>query len=255
LYNIFQDLARNCIKKLENNLNQRNGEILMKSYCSNCNKETNHNVISEYPVSYDDEETGIRGTDTYQIVKCNGCDSISFRQESFCSEDVDPYTGQAIPTINLYLKVSKNDLHTKQISGIPTKIRRIYRETIDNYNNENFTLCAVGLRAIIEGICAEKGISDGPVTDAKTGNTSRKNTLQGKIGGLFEKSLLTKQHANILHEHRFLGNEAAHELDMPSREELKLAIDIIEHTLQNIYELQYKAQDLQWQRTQRKKKN
>ena len=81
-----------------------------------------------------------------------------------------------------------------------------------------------------------------------------KNNLQGKIGGLYEKNLITKTHAEILHEHRFLGNNAVHELDMPSAEELKLGIEILEHTLENIYELKYKGEELQWKRELRKKK-
>ncbi|CAH8239910.1 hypothetical protein VAEU17_810001 [Vibrio aestuarianus] len=32
-----------------------------------------------------------------------------------------------------------------------------------------------------------------------------------------------------------MGNKAVHELDMPSLDELKIAIDIVEHTLENIY--------------------
>lgn len=85
--------------------------------------------------------------------------------------------------------------------------------------------------------------------------TIRRDNLQGKIGGLFEKNLLTKNHADVLHEHRFLGNQAVYELDIPSKEELRLAINILEHTLENIYELKYKAEELQWQRELRMNKN
>ena len=49
------------------------------------------------------------------------------------------------------------------------------------------------------------------------------------------------------------GN-ALHELDIPSNEELKLAIEIIEHTLDNIYELQDKVEELRLQKKRREKK-
>ena len=127
------------------------------------------------------------------------------------------------------------------------KIRRIYRETIECFNNESFTLCASGLRAIIEGICADKQIADGPVNIiGKDGASSikRKDNLEGKIAGLAEKKILTDSQAAILHQHRFLGNDAIHELNIPSYDELNLAIDIVEHILVSLYEMPRKAEEL-----------
>lgn len=79
----------------------------------------------------------------------------------------------------------------------------------------------------------------------------RRNNLQGKINGLYEKGVLTKESAESLHEHRYLGNEAVHELSQPSKEELALAINIIEHILETIYEIPEKVLEL---RVARKKK-
>ena len=44
--------------------------------------------------------------------------------------------------------------------------------------------------------------------------------------------------------HRYLGNEAVHEFAMPSRDELKLAIEIIEHVLDQLYVIPEKALEL-----------
>ena len=41
-----------------------------------------------------------------------------------------------------------------------------------------------------------------------------------------------------------MGNVAAHELEAPNREDLKLAIEVIEDLLNFLYELDYKAQQL-----------
>ena len=228
----------------------------MKSYCSACTKETNHEVLEVEQLKDCDEDTDVWVQNTYQIISCLGCDNISFREELICSEDIDPNSGEPQPTINLYPKASENTLTAKSITGIPTKIRRIFRETIDCYNNDSFTLCSAGLRAIIDGICADKKINgtsrvDGktgePLLNEKTGKLIFNTLLEGKIIGLHKNSILTEHHASILHELRFLGNKAVHELDMPSREELKLSIEIIEHTLHNIYGLKNTAEELQWQ--------
>lgn len=230
----------------------------MKSYCGSCKRETNQEVIDEELVPFSDEGENVFGEDKYQIICCRGCDTISFREIGWFSEDINPYTGEPLLRIVLYPRVSVNDLQLKQVMEIPRKIRQIYRETIESYNDQNYILCAAGLRAIIEGICAEEAIQDGPITTkGKDGQikTIRNKTLQGKIGGLYERNLITENHANILHEHRFLGNEALHELNIPSVEELKLGIEILEHTLENIYELRYKGQELQYKRKSRKDKS
>lgn len=76
--------------------------------------------------------------------------------------------------------------------------------------------------------------------DGQTSSKREKN-LEGQINGLHEKGLLTKIGSETLHAHRFLGNEALHELSRPSARELKLAISIIEQTLEQIYEVPQQA--------------
>ena len=60
--------------------------------------------------------------------------------------------------------------------------------------------------------------------------------------------------ANNLHSIRFIGNEAAHELEAPSPDELRLAISICEDLLNYVYELDYKAYRLATSREANEKK-
>jgi len=223
----------------------------LKVFCVQCKRETNHKVLHETKKTFNNEEIWAEGT--WQIVECSGCEDITFREVWENSEDVDPYEGYPVENIKLYPIRSKDTLPIKTFYNVPYKVRNIYREMIDAFNNGMLILCSGGLRATIEGICNEEGIVDGPVEIEKKGvkSTIRKNDLRGRIGGLFEKGLLTKQHAEILHEHRFLGNEALHALDQPTKEELKIAIEIIEHTLDNIYELSEKVSDLRYNKQKR----
>ena len=66
----------------------------------------------------------------------------------------------------------------------------------------------------------------------------------GRIAGLQEKGILTQNNAQTLHEHRCMGNAAVHELARPSVDELRLAIEIIEHILEQLYEIPEKAIEL-----------
>ena len=244
------------MKKVEYNLTK--GQIL-KLLCPDCKTETYHSVVQSVNMSGEkdfDNNFWITWNRTYQIVECQGCSYVSFRSERSDSLDIDPNTGKSIVTERLYPTRSKNFLPVKNF-WIPWNLKRIYREVIESFNNELYTLCAGGLRSIIEGICTDQHIKDGPV-DVKTKDGSikaeRRKNIEGKIAGLYEKGILTKRNADILHEHRFLGNEALHELTQPSKDELALAIQIIEHILEHIYELLDKAAELHAQTERRRNK-
>ncbi len=239
----------------------------LKVYCSQCKGETNHIVMqsvdcdgSEVIGYFKEEAATIEWSNNYQIIQCQGCDTVTFRHVSWFSEDehpigLDEYSDGT--STWLYPKRSDKTRANKDCYNVPIRIRRIYRETIECFNNDALTLCAAGLRAIIEGVCADQKITDGPVQVKKVdGSTQivRRDNLEGKIAGLGEKGILTQGNTTILHEHRFLGNEAVHELNQPSSDELILAIEIMEHTLDALYELPDKADELRRMKVKRLKK-
>jgi len=243
----------------------------IKVYCSQCSLSTNHEVVQSVDVegnqdiSFHDNDYGIEWTTTYQIIKCQGCDLITFRQLDWCSENMHQIgenewdkgeTEQRYPECSVTTRVEK------KFSSLPRLLREIYCESLNCYNDNLRILCAAGLRAIIEGICSSQNIKDGPVfkedgiTPAlhKDGITPvRSKKLDGKIAGLHEKGILTKASADILHEYRFLGNEAMHELHLPTKEVLGLAMDIIEHMLNDLYDIPDKAEDLRQKRAKQLK--
>lgn len=49
------------------------------------------------------------------------------------------------------------------------------------------------------------------------------------------KSVLTKTGSETLHSMRILGNQAAHEVKPHSEEALNLAMDVVEHMLNDVY--------------------
>jgi hypothetical protein len=277
----FASLARGClplqqrfllkeedVEELtqETEANKTKGQKL-KVYCSECGRETNHIVMqsvdccaSEVIGYHDGHPETIDWSNHYQIVQCQGCDGITFRRLSWNSEaqwQISQYEWDDGTSEWLYPERSEQTRVIRNYHNVPNTLRRIYRETIECFNKEIFTLCAAGLRAIIEGICADQKITDGPFiinkADGSTKTVRRKN-LEGKIAGLGEKAILSQRNTAILHEHRFLGNEAVHELNQPSPDELVLAVEIIEHTLDALYEMPGKADELRRIRAMRLRK-
>ena len=79
-----------------------------------------------------------------------------------------------------------------------------------------------------------------PVID-KDGKEKYSGNLEGEIWGLAEPNFLTFDNAKLLHELRFLGNAAAHELHSPTVSDLQLTIDVIEALIDNMHHSKYKG--------------
>jgi hypothetical protein len=226
----------------------------MKSFCSKCKTDTNQKVLFEKK-DHIEEEGGWQEYNYYQIIQCDGCDTISFRKlhtDIAMNHNWDPEYGPEPFDVDLFPKRSIHDLQVNRYANTPNNIRTIYKETVEAYNNNQLILCSGGLRAILEGICIDKGIKGIEITTNK-GVKKLKTDLQGKIDGLAESGYLTKVNAEILHNLRFIGNDALHELSAPPRTELRLAIDIVQHAIDTLYELEIKALGLKTGLTERKK--
>ncbi len=223
----------------------------LTALCKKCRGMTKHTVVHELHESYTPENYPEMQIDyangRWQIIRCNGCSEVSFREFWITSEDPEG-------SEEIYPPRSADSLRPKTLLNVPWQIVRIYHETINAYNADAATLCAVGVRAIVEAICADRGIANGPVEQMRSGKkvTVRKTNLEGKIEGLREKAFVTVDHAIVLHETRLFGNEAAHELKRPGRDTLKSAVEIMEHTLENMYELTVKARSLRLSKGTRK---
>lgn len=219
----------------------------MKSLCNKCKIYTNQEIITEHVIEDTDIYTNLWTIDKFQIVKCLGCDTIRFRklytdtqQDAAAAQygyEFDGWSQELFPT---------RGNSTKDFSNVPKKILSIYNETLTALFNNQAVLCATGLRAIIEGICNDRGLL------IEEEEVKSFVSLKQKIGRLVTNGLMTAPHANILHELRFLGNYAVHQLLPPSANELKIAMDILEHMMENIYELLPKVQKLTNEATKRK---
>lgn len=209
--------------------------------CNSCRQHTNHKVIRSYCQPYWPEDDPRMQIDyakgTWEIIQCAGCDKVSFREIWHTSEDEVSNEGP-VPTVFRYPEADKDQLTVKSFRQAPYNIYRIYEEPIQSFNIGNYILCAAGLRAVIEGICEEEIAKNGQMSSKKLG------TLQKKINGLHETKILSERHAEILHALRFIGNEAVHQLTAPPEDDLKAAIEIVEHTLENLYGLSAKGYGL-----------
>ncbi len=206
-------------------LNKQQGQKV-NCLCRECLRDTKHEILSEATLSGSEgpADYSIDWSIEHQIVRCLGCETISFRKTSGCSEDVvqvgeDEWEYQ--PLIEIFPPLLDGRQPLTDATLLPDKIQRIYEESLKALNETQPVLCGIGIRAIIETVCKDKSAVGG--------------TLFEKINSLVGLGVLTQDGADILHKLRTLGNDAAHEVKPHSLKELGLAFDVVDHLLLGVY--------------------
>jgi hypothetical protein len=200
---------------------------ILKNYCSECSKITNHDVLSEHSESHRDEYS----CDIYyQIVQCKGCETKSFRKVFFDIEAAYPSYDDKweVPEeITTYPKSVKGHKEFQDIYELPDIVRKIYSEILLALKEDAKVLAGLGLRAAVEAVCNDLKIPG--------------RSLEVRINKLASGGYISKNDAERLHGIRFMGNDAAHDIKAPKDESLSVALQIVEHLVSSVYILEKKA--------------
>ena len=195
------------------------GQSVKVACAGTCSGITHHEIMAS--MDKQGEYGHIDWWSHYQVIMCQGCDKLSFRQASGTSEDhiqIGEDEWEVNECVQLYpaRKADSRGLGDDVIR-LPDTIALLYIETRTTLLNSSPVLTGIGLRALVETICKEKKAPG--------------ENLQNRIDGLVGMGVLTKTDAAVLHEIRSMGNEAAHESKPHSDEQLSLAMEVVEHLL------------------------
>jgi hypothetical protein len=206
-------------------LNNQQGQKI-NSLCRECQRETKHEIITDATLRGSDGPVGysIDWAIEHQIIRCLGCETISFRRTTGSDHDLvqigeDEWEYQ--PLVEIYPNPREGRQPLTDSNLLPDKIQRIYEESLAALNETQPVLCGIGIRAIIETVCKDKNATG--------------SDLYHKINSLVTLGVLTQDGADILHKLRTLGNDAAHEVKPHSIQELGLAFDVVDHLLLGVY--------------------
>ena len=194
--------------------------------CRDCHRETRHTVLTDATLrgSHGNSEYSIDWAVEHQIVRCLGCEAISFRRVSGSEEDnvqISDDEWEYQPLVEIFPNPREGRQPLADASLLPDKIQRIYEESLQALNDTQPVLCGIGIRAIVETVCKDRNAPGGE--------------LYSRINSLVSIGVLTKDGADILHKLRTLGNEAAHEVKPHPLKELGLAFDVVDHLLLGVY--------------------
>lgn len=201
-------------------------------FCSECRLTTNHTVMTDLKEKYDEEH--FFATNHYQVIKCNGCNFISFRKLSLNSEDYD-CSMELIWRETIYPEriETKSNFDIKDLS-IPDECCQIYKETKKALSSKLVLLGAMGLRSLIESICNNQ------IEVEKIPNSIKSKNLKEKIN-LLSKDRLPNSSKEVLHKVREIGNKSTHDTKRQDINLLCSALEILENLLQILYILPAKC--------------
>lgn len=201
--------------------------------CATCGRLTAHEALSQVDVGDASPDDDIQWHSELYTIKCGGCKTVSFCEESTNSEDC--YQGE---DGGIEYAVTQK-VYPGRVAGrplldgyyrLPHGVAQIYKQTHEAICYKENILAGIGLRAIVEAVCEEK---------AATGSD-----LVKRIDDLINKGVTTPSGASILHNIRLMGNASAHEVKANSEEELTTALEVVEHLLLGVYLIPQKADKL-----------
>lgn len=201
------------------------------AWCKGCKRHTNHDVLASHPWVLEDDYYMYR--EEYKIVRCCGCDNVSFLLTVFdeSNETIDDYGNSVIEAVEHIFPTDKLLVEPIDKSKLPIPVREIYSETIECINRKNFILGAAGCRAVIEAICKEHKIQGG--------------NLNSMINNMAKSHIITAKDRDHLHAIRFMGNDSIHVSQKYPQKELVIVAHIINTILTSLYVIAEESRKLQ----------
>lgn len=197
----------------------------IRIHCNSCKCRTWHQVEARHSQTREDDLFGIDQLIDGEILRCMGCDQLSFRliKHPFDFEE----DGQLEE--ELYPERGNKKRARRHFFKLPKEVNSLYNETLVAHDRELKLLSTVGLRALIEAIVANK------IPESEYGNN-----LESKIG-----SLSTRFPANVidvLHEFRVMGNKAIHAQVAPEKLDVHRALYVVEGIMEYFYGIEDHAE-------------
>jgi hypothetical protein len=204
---------------------------IVKGHCPQCGANRNAEVLHEHTAGWSDEEAGIFGQDTSQMLKCCGCDTVYFEVRSIDSEDYDQNGPKE--RVTYYPAPSKRNEPSWMWEMLmeDDKLHSLLKETYAALNNDARVLAAVGLRTIFDRASEKFGVDPDKSFKAKLDEL----VTLGKIGQTERDSL------DVLTD---AGGAAAHRGWKPSVGQLGTLMNIGEAFLYRTIILDAEAQRL-----------
>jgi hypothetical protein len=195
---------------------------VVTAHCNRCLRDTNHDLIARDVETYNVNE--MYGETEYEMMKCRGCNGVTFRRRSWFSDDTDEEGRPKIrenyypPAISRqkpeWLKLWWYD-HTH--SEIGPLLNEIYAALHSDLRR----LAGMGIRAVIDVVLVET------VGDV--------GTFSEKLSAFMGKGYISEKQRKLIDSIIDAGSASAHRGYDPSAEDLNTLLDVTENLIETIY--------------------
>lgn len=202
-----------------------------KAHCRSCGGQRRHHILAKEDVEWEDEVNPVWSHDSWQILKCAGCDTITFRHLSAFSEDTDdegcvithreqfpPAPPRKPPewVVDLWRCVPIQDF---------LFISRLINDIYAAMGLKAYALSAMGTRAIVDWLVTET-VGDG------------KKPFARRLEKMRDGGYITPERFGTIYAAFDAGSAAAHRQHLPTEDQVSTMLDIMERLF---YDLKVKA--------------
>ena len=195
------------------------------SHCNSCGPRTKHIVLASNKTKYNEEiDTigAVSGFDKYEMLQCQGCESVKLKHTSWFSEDLDEAVYYYPPNISRKLPDWQ--------SSLPLPFRSLLREVYAALHADSRQLSLMGTRAVLDLVML------GKIGDI--------GTFADKLKALEEKGFIGTQQHECLAAAFDAGSAAMHRGYNADVTQINQVMDIIENLLEAVYVLPGAADEL-----------
>lgn len=206
----------------------------LKVHCNGCNRETNHEVLHAHTQKWEqveDRQLIFSGGDTYELVKCRGCDTAALRIQSWIDQSLD-YEEDAGTETTMYPPASYRPM-PRWLSGLAVlgqeevMLRSFIDEIYIALRNKCLRLAVMGIRALLERVMI-----------AKVGD---QGTFKANIDAFEQKGFISASQRRALEPVLEAGHAAIHRAFDPTPGDVSDLMDITESVIEAIYVNDHKA--------------
>lgn len=195
------------------------------AHCNQCLGDRNHQILYTDGTSWSRDDS-ICGGDSYELLKCCGCDHVVLKHTSWCSEENEPSVCYYPPAMS-----RKEPQWMYHMSGKGCELAKsLLKEIYVGQQNRTRMIATMGVRALMEHVM---------ISLVKDHGTFAKNLAE-----FVKRGFISEAQRNVLEKVLDAGHATIHRGYQPSDSDLITCIDIAESVLQNVYVHPKKATDL-----------
>lgn len=203
-------------------------------HCPTCDNEMHCSVVHHHPSTENvdlDEHYSISTYNNHYILRCEGCHTIFFLHISHCTEDInaDGFR-EEVTTIYPSPPTHVNSIHEIRLDVLGALKERkwegtyasvLYNEICHAINSKNSIIGMLGIRSLLSEVCRLK-------------TNYNKNFLKN-LNKLENEGFLAPKSKDVFSAIIHTGNDAAHNMKIPSPGTLHLCLLVIESLITTLF--------------------